>query len=191
MQALLKTHSVTIRRGDSDVASGLNLSAGPGDAVLLVGANGSGKTSILRALAGLLETDSGNIERNADFHFISAQELPGSTQTPRDYLRTQAALQNVAFNPAADPFAIHDKLDIPLHRLSTGWRQRVKLSRLHLFTRPIWLLDEPSDGLDAQGLTLLLAMLAAHRAQGGAAIIATHQPDAWPRDARRIQVGAA
>ncbi|HEY8963364.1 MAG TPA: ATP-binding cassette domain-containing protein, partial [Alphaproteobacteria bacterium] len=171
-------------------ASGLNLSVGPGDVLLLTGPNGSGKTSILRALAGLLDISAGDVECTAAFHWLSAQGLSASAQNAGDYLKTQTSLQNEDFALRHDAFEVGEKLDTSLSRLSTGWRQRVKLTRLTLMHRPLWLLDEPSDGLDETGLKTLTYLLEQHRKNGGAAIIATHQPDIWPKDAKRLALGA-
>lgn len=180
MDALIAIENLTVSRGNTVLAANVSHKIMPGTVLLLTGANGSGKTSFLRALAGLLTPAEGSVTGTNDFHWIDAQHLAPSLETPRQYLSYQAALAGKKFQLASDPFAITQYLDTPLNRLSTGWRQRVKLSRLLLAECALWFLDEPADGLDAGGERILQQLIET-RAQGGAVIIATHDPHLWPR----------
>lgn len=182
---MLTLRALTVARGPAILARDLACTVPAGGVLLLTGPNGSGKTSLLRILAGLLPPASGTVEVPPEPpHWVAAQPLPPSRETAREYLAFQAALMGGSHTPANDPFAIAQVLDTPLGRLSTGWRQRVKLTRLTLAERPLWLLDEPSDGLDADGLARLQKQITAHASNGGAVIIATHQPQLWPEAAK-------
>ncbi len=177
---VLSMNALTVTRGDTVLARNVTRDVPARALWLLTGPNGSGKTSFLRALAGLLQPASGAVART-DAHWLAAMPLGLSLETPRQYLTYQAALMGVPFALIADIFSIAPHLDTPLNRLSTGWRQRVKLSRLMLADRPLWLLDEPSDGLDADGEARLVQMIQTHLAHEGACVIATHDPHLWPR----------
>lgn len=190
MQPILSTQGLSVARGNTVLTDNVTRSIKPGEVLLLLGPNGSGKTSFLRTLAGLLEPAAGTIICDHLFHWIPAQALNPSLETPRQYLTYQAALMDAPFNIQNDPFNIKSVLDTPLNRLSTGWRQRVKLSRLILDQYPIWFLDEPADGLDSIALKILQNLIAAHAKAGGAIIIATHDAHLWP-DASRMEFGGA
>ena len=176
---MLNIDTLMITRGAAVLVSGMTRTLDKGRLWVLSGPNGTGKTSFLRAAAGLLNAAEGTVTRTP-LHWISAQAIPPSPETPRQYLAFHAALAGGHINTALDPFRISTILDTPMNRLSTGWRQRVKLSRLWQAPRPLWLLDEPSDGLDAEGLETLQNIIKSHLENGGAAIIATHQPQLWP-----------
>jgi ABC-type transport system involved in cytochrome c biogenesis ATPase subunit len=179
MQTLLTLEKLTVSRGSHLLAQDVTRTLKAGDVLLLVGPNGSGKTSFLRAVTGLLTPASGHVARASHFHFLPAQHLAPSLETPRQYLTYQASLMDVPFslNLHDDAFGVARHLDTPLNRLSTGWRQRVKLTRLMLDPRDLWFLDEPADGLDAAGETVLQNLIRDHK---GAVVIATHDPHLWP-----------
>lgn len=179
MADVLTLSGVTIARGVTVLAAHITHALPAGGLLLLTGPNGAGKTSLLRAMAGLLDVD-GTLARPASLQFLAAQPLSPSLETPRQYLTYQAALRGLPFTVADDPFGITRVLDTPLNKLSTGWRQRVKLSRLLAAHAPLWLLDEPSDGLDAGAVRTLQDVVNMHLSQGGATVIATHDPHLWP-----------
>lgn len=169
--------NLTVVRGSAITALNISCTLKSGSVLLLKGPNGSGKTSFLRALAGLLKPQTGHFTI-PPFHWLSALPIPPSRETPRDYLDFHNALNSG--KTANDPFNIANLLDTPFNRLSTGQRQRVKLTRLLQADRKLWLLDEPSDGLDADATKTLLDLIATHLDKGGMAVIATHQPQLWP-----------
>lgn len=184
---MITCDNIILSRGQAPVIGGLSLMCDAGETLLLTGANGTGKTTLLRSLAGLLAPDHGTISRKAGVLWLNAGVPAAARETPRQFLQYHAALKNAAFVLADDPFSIATFLDTPLEKLSSGWRQRVKLTRLAMDTaaRTAWLLDEPSDHLDSAGQSVLAQLVHAHAREGGCAIIATHNAALWPQ-ARQV-----
>ncbi|WP_417469452.1 heme ABC exporter ATP-binding protein CcmA [Maricaulis sp.] len=196
----LAVSALDLSRGDSVLARDLDFTLAPGEALLLSGRNGTGKTSLLRALAGFIAPDAGSIMFNEAPPAIAAADCiawlghadglkPG--ETPRSALRFWADLYGqprTAIMPALRALEIAHMIDRPAARLSRGQQRRCGLARIVLADRPLWLLDEPAGPLDAQGRACLAALVASHRARGGLVIAATHQPLDWP-DARSLDMG--
>ena len=197
----LTVSGLGLSRGDTVLAHDLALELGSGEALLLTGRNGTGKTSLLRALAGYLEPDAGEITLNEASPRIAAAETvawlghadglkPG--ETVREALRFWADLNGQprsAILPALRALEIDHLIDRPAARLSRGQQRRCALARIVLANRPLWLLDEPAGPLDGEGRACLAALVATHRSRGGLVIAATHQPLDWP-DARILDMGA-
>ncbi|WP_339746085.1 heme ABC exporter ATP-binding protein CcmA [uncultured Maricaulis sp.] len=196
----LSVSGLALSRGDTVLAHDLALELGPGEAVLLTGRNGTGKTSLLRALAGFLEPDAGEITINGERPALAAADAiawlghadglkPG--ESIRQALRFWADLHGVprsAILPALRALEMDHLIDRPAARLSRGQQRRCALARVVLANRPLWLLDEPAGPLDGEGRACLATLVATHRARGGLVIAATHQPLDWP-DARSLDMG--
>jgi heme exporter protein A len=169
--SLLALDRVACRRGGRLLFEGLSLALGPGDAALATGPNGAGKSSLIRLAAGLLRPAAGDVARGeaalADEHLALDERQ-----------RLAAALGFWVKDAAAgmEQMGIAHLAEMPVRMLSTGQRKRAALARVIASGAPLWLLDEPGNGLDADGLARLEAAMAAHRAAGGAILAATHQP---------------
>jgi heme exporter protein A len=172
------------------VFSGLSCALPSGGALLLTGANGSGKSSLLRLLATLLAPASGRLVwrgasvaddpggYRASLDHVGHLDAIKPTLTVRETLAYWARLRGVRtarLDAALATFEIDAVADWPCRWLSAGQRRRLALARLIAAPAPIWLLDEPTAALDADGERRLLAVVEAHRAAGGRVAIATHQ----------------
>lgn len=166
-------------RGDRPLFSGLSLSLGPGDAALVGGPNGSGKTSLLRLVAGLLAPQAGTVAREGRTAFAGEQSALDRERPLAAALRYWARLDGGGRDDVAralDAMALAPLADVPVRMLSTGQRKRAALARIIAGGADIWLLDEPANGLDREAQRHLEAAIAGHRAGGGIAMVATHQP---------------
>ncbi|WP_291843600.1 heme ABC exporter ATP-binding protein CcmA [Maricaulis sp.] len=191
---------LSLARGELTLVRDFNLDLAPGEAVLMSGPNGTGKTSLLRAIAGFIRPEAGTIRIGEHPPTIAAAERlawlghadglkPG--ESPRQALRFWAAMAGQprkAILPLMRALAIESVIDRPAGRLSRGQQRRTALVRVALANRPIWLLDEPAGPLDGGGRARLADLVAWHRSRGGSVIAATHQILDWP-DARRIDLG--
>lgn len=165
---------IACRRGDRILFRGLSLSLGAGGIVHLAGPNGIGKSSLIRILAGLLRPYAGTVER-AGAVALADERLALDGHQPLGqalafWQRIDGAARQIA------DFGLADLLDVPVRYLSTGQRKRAALARVAASAAPIWLLDEPLNGLDAYWSCKAQAAIHAHRRDGGAVVIASHQP---------------
>lgn len=183
MTSLLRFEQVALRRGGRLLFDNLDLAIGPGDALQVSGANGSGKSSLIRLAAGLLREERGRVERTplalADDHLALDRELPLHRA-----LRFWA--ENV--NPAMEALGIGHLAEVPVRLLSSGQAKRATLARVGASGVGLWLLDEPLNALDGDGADRLATLIATHRAGGGAIIAASHQP--LPGEWRTLELGA-
>jgi heme exporter protein A len=183
MKPHLRFEDVTCRRGGRLLFEGLSLSLGPGEALHLTGPNGSGKSSLIRLAAGLLGAESGRVERSelalADDALALDRELP---------LRRALGFWGGNVDEAMDALDLARLARVPVRLLSTGQGKRAGLARVAASSAPLWLLDEPLNGLDSDGVARLDALVAAHLARGGAVLAASHGPlgGSWSR----LELGA-
>jgi heme exporter protein A len=186
---MLEARDLACFRGERVVFAGVSFRAGPGAALLLTGANGAGKSSLLRLLAGLLRPEAGALlwegadalaDRAAHarrLRYLSPQDALKPALTVRETLRFGARLHGCGEpETALEALGLLPLAELPVRLLSTGQRRRLALARLALAPAPLWLLDEPTLGLDAASVARLGALLARHRTQGGAVVAATHLP---------------
>ena len=179
------------RRGERRVFAGLSFHLPPGGALVLTGANGSGKTSLLRLLAGLIPPAAGRLvwgsapiehdptAHRARLHYLGHQDGVKPDLTPRETLAFWAALRGFRtprLDEALGAFALAPVADWPCRWLSAGQRRRLALARLCATAAPLWLLDEPISALDQDNQTRLEEVIVAHRADGGRVVVATHMP---------------
>ncbi len=186
--AVLEARDLACLRGDRAVFAGLSFTVAAGEALLLTGANGAGKSTLLRILAGLLPPAEGAvIWRGADIaedpgaharrlRYVSHQDALKPALTVAENLAFFAALQGGAVGQALEALALTPLAELPGRVLSSGQKRRLALARLALAPAPLWLLDEPTTGVDAASVERLRPLLAAHRAGGGIVVAATHIP---------------
>jgi heme exporter protein A len=172
---LLRLQGVSCRRGGRLLFQGLDLTLAPGTAALVKGPNGAGKSSLIRLVAGLLEPAAGTVTRG---EAALADEQLALDQ--RQTLRRALAFWVTDPVPGIAAMGLERLAGVPVRIFSTGQRKRAALARVVASGAALWLLDEPANGLDADGRARLEAAMAAHRAGGGAILAASHQPLALP-----------
>lgn len=181
----LIVRDLIVIRNDRLVLDGVSFALAPGAALMLTGPNGAGKSTLLRVLAGLRRADSGTILWNgAPVTDPVAQGTLVAYLGHRDALkpgltlRENLSLASEAFGQSPDAaiaaLGLAELADLPARMLSAGQSRRAALARTILRQSPLWLLDEPSLGLDTASIARLGDVLAAHRAQGGIVIATTH-----------------
>jgi heme exporter protein A len=162
---------VALRRGGRLLFEGLDLALGPGEALQVAGPNGSGKSSLIRLAAGLLRQERGAVERAplalADDSVAFDRELP---------LRRALRFWSRSPESAMEALGIGFLGDVRVRLLSSGQLKRATLARVAASRATLWLLDEPANALDGDGVDRLNAIVQAHRASGGAVLAASHQP---------------
>ena len=183
---MLKAAGLAAFRGERLVFRDLDFAVAAGGALTLSGPNGAGKSTLLRLLAGLLRPAAGTLSWNGEDAFadpslhatrvayVGHQDAVKPALTAAENLRFAARLSGGDAGAALAALGLGDLADLPARMMSAGQRRRLALARLGLSRAPVWLLDEPTVGLDAASLDRLGGLIAAHRAGGGIVIAATH-----------------
>ena|SRR5688572_9787294 len=199
---MLEAVDLTCERGRRQLFTGLSFSLSSGDLLRIAGANGSGKTSLLRMLCGLLTPSAGEVRWKGEPIRALAEDYArelvylGHAPAVKDEL---TAAENLAVTcqlaglrvTAAEiraALAVFEVPDSPLGKLSQGQKRRAALARLRLSASvPLWLLDEPLTALDAAAADLTKELIRNHAGKGGAVVYSTHQ-DAGLRDSRVVEL---
>jgi heme exporter protein A len=203
-EALMKllAENLVLNRGGRPLLAGISFVVGAGEALLLLGANGVGKTTLLRAIAGLLAPAAGSIRIEGGNGESSVGEQCHYIGHLNGVKASLTVAENAAFwvrflgrrldglDAALEAFGLARLRDIPAAYLSAGQQRRLGLARVLLAHRPIWLLDEPTVSLDLAAVEALTRVVGEHLAAGGLVIAATHAPLGFS-GARELALGAA
>lgn len=201
----LSISALTLTRGERTLFKALNLAVTAGEALALTGANGAGKTSLLRAISGFIRPEGGQIVfRDADANALESSEarahevhmlghldgLKGG-RLARDELMFQSqwlGRSHDGIDEAIEVLRLRPLLDLEVRKLSAGQRRRLALARLIGSPRALWLLDEPLSPLDTRWREAVGAMMARHLAGGGLIVAAVHDP--LPIPSRGFDLGS-
>lgn len=205
---MLKVSGLHLWRGDRHVLRGVSFEGGPGQCILLTGRNGAGKTSLLRAVAGLLDPEEGEVtwrgaparanrhEFHAELAYLGHEPPLKGDLTPRENLRfaigIRRAVSTAEIDAALARTGASGFADRPARALSAGQRRRVALAGVLLTEAVLWLLDEPTTNLDADGQQLVAGLIAGHLSGNGLVLAAVHHDMALPPDRLlRLELEAA
>ena len=175
--ARLAATELACRRGERVLFRGLSFALSAGEALQVTGPNGTGKSSLIRILAGLLRPLAGEVVREGAVGLLDERAaLDGDLPLGRALaFWTRLDAKAGGAHPPIGYLGLEALLDVPVRYLSTGQRKRAALARLAGQGAPVWLLDEPLNGLDTEAVGLCEALVQEHCAAGGIAVIASHQ----------------
>jgi heme exporter protein A len=195
----LSASRLTVERGGRIVFANLSFGLDAGGSLTVTGPNGAGKSTLLRALAGLLPLSGGTISCTPlsggtlaeHAHYIGHVDALKSLLTVAENLEFLAAMLDAGdggmpVETALAEFGLSHAANLPVTYLSAGQKRRAALAKLLVVKRPVWLLDEPSTALDAASQTLMAEIMAAHLAQGGMIVAATHAKLGLPGQELRL-----
>jgi heme exporter protein A len=186
----LCVEKVHVWRGDRHVLRGVSLDVQPGELLHVSGPNGTGKTTLLRVVSGLLRPEKGSVswqgrsiaataaEYQSALAYASHEPALKSDLTALENLRFAVGLKRrvsaAELRASLERTGVGTCADLPARVLSAGQRRRVAMARVLAFRADLWLLDEPFTNLDASGSSLLSALLVEHIGQGGVALVVAH-----------------
>jgi heme exporter protein A len=179
-------------RGGRRIFSGLSFAVVPGEALLLTGPNGSGKSTLLKLIAGLLPLAEGTLEKPERLAYLAHENALKPQLSVWENVNFWTRLAGLDDAVARQGLAAMNLLPLaqtPVRLLSSGQRRRTALASIVSRGTPIWLLDEPTTGLDTASVDRLSAEIARHRAAGGMVLAATHI-DLRLTGARELRLGA-
>ncbi len=185
----LEARSVAGERGGETIFSGVSFALGEGEGLIVTGANGSGKSTLLRIIAGLLPAAAGEIVlegASEDFptveaacHYLghlNAMKPALSVTENLAYWQDFHGNAHLDIGDALEMVGLETIGHLPFGYLSTGQRRRISIAKLLVSYRPVWLLDEPTAGLDKASEQQFAALMEAHMEDGGMVVAATHLP---------------
>ena len=178
-QPRLVSTDLACRRGDRVLFRGLTLELEPGAALHVTGANGIGKSSLLRILGGLLAPFAGTVDRKGTVGLVDERPALDPDRPLGKSLDFWAQVDGIGdkmFERYCERLDLDNLLDVPVRFLSTGQKKRAALARLMIQGPDIWLLDEPLSGLDTASQTIVNEVVREQCGYGGIALIASHQP---------------
>lgn len=189
---MLQIDCLSVSRGDRVLFTDLSFALLPGELLHVRGRNGCGKTTLLEVLAGLRRNTDGTVHYtpgDLPRHWIGHRNALSPSLSPQESLEFWAGLNGADRSGVGDALAAVGLMPAvrrrPARVLSAGQKRRSALARLLLQARPLWLLDEPLDGLDADGIALIAGLLRAHLQGGGGVVMTSHQ--ALPAGLSRVR----
>lgn len=187
----LIVENLSLSRSSQEIVSDLSFELSSGEALIVTGENGSGKSTTLRGVAGLMPLNSGSVKLLDDngkqfegetreyCHYLGHQNGMKPSLTVRenlDFWQKFCGEPDLTIKEALDEVDLAHTVDLPFSYLSAGMKRRVSIARLLVSDRPIWIVDEPTAGLDAQSVNMFTALCHAFCEGGGILIAATHLP---------------
>jgi len=198
----LTADNLACNRGGREVFAGLSFTLPGGEALVVTGRNGAGKSSLLRVIAGLVRAASGRLQLEGggaeatigeQAHYIGHQDAVKPSLTVHENLKfwTQyLGAGGAAIEAALEAVDLAPLTELPAAYLSAGQRRRLSIARLIAVERPLWLLDEPTSALDVPSQNRLAGLMRRHLAGGGMIVAAAHGPIGLER-ARELRMGPA
>lgn len=201
---VIAVNDLAARRGDDRIFSGVGFALQAGESLVLTGRNGTGKSTLIRVVAGLLPADAGTVKVTTD-----GAEVPRAAEAMhylghRNAMKRELSVEeNLAFwksfmgdfaggaglnvEEATEELGLAELLHLPFGYLSAGQQRRMAMAKLLVAWRPVWLLDEPTAALDIQSDALFARIMKGHLGRGGVIIAATHQ-ELGLADAKRLEM---
>jgi heme exporter protein A len=163
-------------RGGRVLLSGLTFALSAGEAALVTGPNGVGKSTLLRLICGLFDAGNKGVQVKGRCALSDDRLALDHNRSLSDALSFWANADGGSAGASLEAMGLSHLADVPVRMLSTGQRKRASLARVVASNAPIWLLDEPANGLDDDGMSRMTRAIADHRSGGGVAIVTSHQP---------------